>query len=302
MRILLTGTSGQVGGALRSVLTERHEVLAPGRAQFDLSRAETLADALDALKPDLILNPAAYTAVDRAEEEVDLAHRVNANAPISIARWAERRHVPLIHFSTDYVFDGSGDRPWREDDETAPLSVYGVSKLAGEKGVREAGGPHLIIRTSWVYASRGSNFLLTIARLARERPELRIVSDQIGAPTSARAIATAVKSIMECDSPELTERLVKSGGLVHMTASGHTNWHAFATTIVSGLRSRGVPLAVKNISPISSEEFPTKAVRPRNSRLDNSRLKSVFDVEMPTWDLALLAELDHLSSAITSTG
>jgi dTDP-4-dehydrorhamnose reductase len=173
-RLLLTGTSGQVGGALRPLLQENAELLTPQRAQFDLADPETLADSLDELKPELIINPAAYTAVDRAEDEADLAFRINAEAPAALARWSAQHNVPLIHFSTDYVFDGTGDKPWREDSFTSPLSVYGASKLAGEKAIQETGCSHLIVRTSWVYAAEGKNFLRTIIRLSRERKELRI--------------------------------------------------------------------------------------------------------------------------------
>jgi dTDP-4-dehydrorhamnose reductase len=192
MRFLLTGTSGQVGGALQQRLGQIGEVLTPDRSILDLSRPLSLLPVLDELSPDLIINPAAYTAVDLAEDERELAYRVNAEAPRIMAAWASKRGVPMVHFSTDYVFNGSGDRPWREDDPTDPLSVYGASKLAGEAGIREVAGSHLIIRTSWVFASRGRNFLTTIARLALERPALRIVADQIGAPTSARSIAQAL--------------------------------------------------------------------------------------------------------------
>jgi dTDP-4-dehydrorhamnose reductase len=182
MRILLTGVTGQVGAALRASLETLGSVVAADRNLLDLSRPELLAAALDRTAPELVVNRAAYTAVDRAEDERELAFRVNGEAPGVIARWAAGRGVPLVHFSTDYVFDGSGERPWREDDPTGPLSAYGASKLAGEDAIRSAGGPHLIIRTSWVCAAVGSNFLRTIARLTRERRELRIVADQVGAP------------------------------------------------------------------------------------------------------------------------
>jgi dTDP-4-dehydrorhamnose reductase len=196
MRILVTGVTGQVGAALLGPLETVGRVISADRSLVDLARPELIASTLDRISPDLIVNPAAYTAVDRAEDERELAFRVNAEAPGVIARWAVERGVPLVHFSTDYVFDGSGDRPWREDDMTGPLSVYGASKLAGEEAIRSAGGSHLIIRTSWVYAAVGSNFLRTIVRLARERQELRIIADQFGAPTPARLIANAVAAFL----------------------------------------------------------------------------------------------------------
>lgn len=295
MRILLTGTSGQVGGALRPLLQGRGDLLAPQRAELDLARPETLAERLDGLKPDLIINPAAYTAVDRAEEESELAFRVNAEASSVIARWASVHDVPLIQFSTDYVFDGSGDRPWREDGLTAPLSVYGASKLAGERAIRVANGPHLIVRTSWVYAAKGANFLRTIARLAAERKELRIVADQVGAPTSARVISEAVAQILQSDAANLADRFAESGGIVNIACAGETSWHGFATAIVTGLKSRGVKLEVETIVPIGTKDFPTKARRPGNSRLDLSRLRAVFGIVTPSWNDALEFELDQLA-------
>ena len=179
MRILLTGTNGQVGGALLPLLAKLGTVIAPSSAEFDLSKPEALEEKLDALKPDFIINPAGYTAVDRGEDETEIALLVNAKGPAAISQWAARWNVPLIHFSTDYVFDGSGSKPWREDSPTQPMSVYGKSKLAGDVAIKTASGPHLIFRTSWVYAAKGTNFLRTIARLAGERKELRIVADQI---------------------------------------------------------------------------------------------------------------------------
>ncbi len=293
MRILLTGTSGQVGRALRPLLAADNIVLAPPRGEFDLARPSTLGTALAALQPDIIINPAAYTAVDRAEDERELAFSVNAHAVEAMAGWAAARGVPLIHFSTDYVFDGSGTAPWREDSATAPLSVYGASKLAGDAAVTASGAPHLIARTSWVYAASGANFLRTIARLAGERKELRIVADQIGAPTSARAIADAVATIVGSDAGALKARLQHDGGVVNLVCGGETSWHGFASAIVTGLRERGVTLAAETITPIAAAEFPTKAKRPGNSRLDLSRLRERFGIAPPSWQDALEAELDE---------
>jgi dTDP-4-dehydrorhamnose reductase len=298
MRILLTGTSGQVGGAFRPLLEDGNELLAPKRAELDLASPATLAAALDRLKPELLINPAAYTVVDRAEDEADLAFRVNAEAPSVIARWAARHRVPLIHFSTDYIFDGSGDAPWREDAPTGPLSVYGASKLAGERAIAEAGGPHLIVRTSWVYAANGTNFLRTIARLARERKELRIVADQIGAPTSARVITQAVMSILRAEALDIVGRFGKSGGIVNIACTGQTSWQGFASAIVAGLKARGVKLEVETITPIEAREFPTKAKRPGNSRFELARLENVFGVVTPSWNEALAVELDELASEL----
>ncbi len=294
MRIVLTGVTGQVGRALISPLGRLGGVIATDRSVLDLAEPGTLLEALDRLAPDLIINPAAYTAVDRAEDERELAFAVNGEAPAVIARWAARKRVPLLHFSTDYVFNGSGEAPWREDSPTVPLSVYGASKLAGEEAIRGAGGPHLIVRTSWVYAAHGANFLRTMARLARERTELRVVADQIGAPTSARVIADAVTRLLEADLNRLSERFAQANGIVNIAASGATSWHGFASRIVDGLRARGRPLAVQSIVPLRTEEYPTRAKRPRNSRLDLTRLRDVFGVLTPRWDEALDAELDQL--------
>jgi dTDP-4-dehydrorhamnose reductase len=296
MRILVTGVSGQIGGALVSRLPVSATALAADRTVMDLSAPPTLAAALDRLKPDVIVNPAAYTAVDRAEDEPVLAMRVNAAAPGVMARWAAARHVPFIHFSTDYVFDGSGQRARLEDDAAHPLSTYGQTKLAGEREVRAAGGASLVVRTSWVYAAAGNNFMRTIARLARERKELRIVDDQIGAPTSAALIADVVVRMLEEGTEGLRARRARCGGLVHVAASGETSWHGFGCAIVAGLNERGVGLAVEQVIAIGTDQYPTKARRPLNSRLDLTRLKSVFGVAPPPWQAALKPELDRLAA------
>ncbi|HUD88632.1 MAG TPA: dTDP-4-dehydrorhamnose reductase [Xanthobacteraceae bacterium] len=298
MRILVTGVTGQVGGALVKCFGPDGSIVAAGRGQLDLARPAELANALDRLAPDLIINPAAYTAVDRAEDERELAFRVNAEAPDAMARWAAARGVPLIHFSTDYVFDGLGDRPWREDDPTNPLSVYGASKLAGEAAIRAAGGPFLIIRTSWVYAAHGANFLRTIARLARGRQELRIVADQCGAPTSARLIADVVVAIVRNNPDALAARFAASAGLLNVAASGETTWHGFAVAIIEGLKARGVALAVESVVPIATADFPTRARRPANSRFDLTRLKEMFHITTPDWSSALAVELDQLAAEL----
>jgi dTDP-4-dehydrorhamnose reductase len=294
MRILLTGTAGQVGRALLPLFRGRGEIVAPTRSEFDLAKPETLENELGRLKPDLIINPAAYTAVDRAEDEAELAININAKAPAAIARWTSLHNVPLVHFSTDYVFNGEGEKPWREDSPTSPLSVYGASKLAGDNAIRAANGPHLIVRTSWVYDSKGANFLRTIARLAGERKELRIVADQIGAPTTARVIAETVAKILSPDLHDVSGRFPRDGGIVNVVCAGETSWHGFATAIAAGLKSRGAKLEVEKIEPISTKDFPTKAKRPGNSRLDLSRLRDVFGIVTPSWSEALAVELDDL--------
>jgi dTDP-4-dehydrorhamnose reductase len=292
-RILLTGTSGQVGGALQSALWRQAEIIAPGRSQLDLSNASSIAPVLDRMQPDLIINAAAYTAVDRAEDEANLAFRVNASAPTMIAQWAATHAVPLIHFSTDYVFNGSGERPWREEDCCEPLSIYGKTKLAGEVGIREAAGIHLIIRTSWVYASAGNNFFRTMIGLAKERSELRVVADQIGAPTSARSIANAVQKIALMDANEIANAFSDANGLVHLTNSGFTSWHGFACGILDQLKRHPIELRANAVIPIETKDFPTKAVRPLNSRLDLSRLKNNLGLETSSWQQALAVEIQH---------
>jgi dTDP-4-dehydrorhamnose reductase len=293
MRILVTGAGGQVGGALAARFGATHEVIAATRASLDLAEPAGLPARLDALRPELIVNCAAYTAVDQAEDERDLAFRVNAEAQGAMARWAAVQGVPLIQLSTDYVFDGSGTRPWREDDTPAPLSVYGASKRAGEVAVLEAGGAHLIVRTSWVYAAEGRNFLRTIARLAGEREELRIVDDQTGAPTPASLVADGIAAIVEKSAPDFSGAFARADDIIHLCASGETTWFGFAQAIVEGLRGRGVPLAVKRIVPIASEDYPTKATRPKNSRLSLERVRTVFGIAPPRWDVLLPAELER---------
>jgi dTDP-4-dehydrorhamnose reductase len=298
MRILVTGASGQVGGALVPRLEAFGTVIGSDSKSLDFAQVGAIAAALDRLAPDLIVNAAAYTAVDRAEDEPDRAMAVNAAAPGAIARWAAPRAVPLIHFSTDYVHGGEGDRPWREEDAPQPLNVYGASKLAGDAAILAAGGSPLVLRTSWVYAARGKNFLRTIAALARERQELRIVADQIGAPTSAALLADAVTKILTAGLPALRERSARAQGLVHLAAAGETSWHGFALAIVEGLRARGVALAVERVLAIRSEDYPTRARRPRNSRLDLTRARAVLGITPVPWRDALAPELDHLAAEL----
>lgn len=296
MRILVTGVTGQIGGSLASRLSETSTVIAADRTVLDLSRTSEIPGKLAELAPDVIVNPAAYTAVDRAEDERELAFIVNSHAPAVLARWAAEHGVPIVHFSTDYVFSGVGGRPWLEIDDPRPLSTYGESKLAGELAVRNAGGAHLVVRTSWVYSSSGGNFLTTIVRLAKERRELRIVADQVGAPTSVKIIVDIVSSALTRPA-DLTEFFAGAGGLIHLSASGATSWHGFATAIVDGLHARRFPLAVERIVPIATEEYPTKARRPLNSRLDLSRLSQSFGVVPPQWSHGLERELDQIATA-----
>jgi dTDP-4-dehydrorhamnose reductase len=299
MRIVLTGVTGQVGKALSGTLDRLGTVIPADRSVLNLAEPSTIAEALDRLAPDLIINPAAYTAVDRAEDERELAFKVNAEAPGIMAQWAAHKAVPIVHFSTDYVFNGQGEKPWREDSPTEPLSAYGTSKLAGEEAIRKAKGSHIIVRTSWVYAAQGTNFLRTISRLARDRTELKVVADQTGAPTSARVIADAVTRMLGSDFTRVRDRLAEVDGVVNIAASGETSWHGFATRIVEGLRQRGVQLAVQDILPLRTDEYPTKARRPGNSRFDLTRLNEVLGLKTASWEDALEPELDQVAQEIS---
>jgi dTDP-4-dehydrorhamnose reductase len=296
LRILITGVTGQVGSALIPRLSAFGTVVPADRRMLDLTRPGEIAARLQELAPDVIVNPAAYTAVDKAEGDREAAFVVNEAAPRAMARWAADADVPLVHFSTDYVFDGSGTAPWKETDTPSPLSVYGASKLAGEVAIREVGGPHLIARTSWVYAPGGANFFRTIMRLAREREELRIVADQHGAPTSAAIIADTIAA-MFADPHGLSDVIARAGGLLHLTASGSTSWHGFATAIVDGLRSRGVVLKAERITPIATSDYPVAAQRPLNSRLDLTKLSRVMTAPPPDWSNGLATTLDEAFAA-----
>jgi len=295
MRILVTGASGQVGGALIARLRPPDTVLAADRATFDLSRPDAVAAVLDRLAPDVIVNAAAYTAVDQAEAEPALAAAVNARSPAVMARWAARRAVPLVQLSTDFVFSGAGVRPWREDDVPQPLCVYGATKLAGEQEVQAAGGAFLVLRTQWVYAARGRNFVRSVASLACERKELRVVADQVGAPTSAALLAEAIAGILAGGVEEVWRRCAQAQGLVHFAASGAASRHAIACAIVEGLKARGCALAVEEILPITSAELPRPAKRPLNSRFDLTRWQTVFKQTPPPWQAALHGVLDEIA-------
>jgi dTDP-4-dehydrorhamnose reductase len=268
LRILLTGAGGQVGWELRSTLAALGEVKAFDRARLDLADTPRLVAAVRATQPDAIVNAAAYTAVDKAESERDAAFAVNATAPRVLAEEAKRSGALFVHYSTDYVFDGEKSSPYVEEDPAGPINVYGESKLAGERAVASVGGRYLILRTSWVYGPRGKNFFLTMLRLARERPELRVVGDQIGAPTSSLAIARA------------TVELLQRGalGLYHMTAAGETSWSGFARAILARAGLATPVVAIR------TEDFPTPARRPRNSRLDCSKLRRQCGVALPPWE------------------
>lgn len=285
--ILLTGASGQVGWELQRSLSTLGRVVAPSHRDFDLSRPKTLAAAIRNIKPDLIVNPAAYTAVDKAETEQELACAINAEAPGLLAKEAARRGISLVHFSTDYVFDGNKFDAYTETDKPNPLGVYGASKLAGEEAVQASRAEHLILRTSWVYGMRGKNFLLTMQRLAHERDKLTVVADQFGAPTWARSIAEATAQMLALWlSPGATaEDRRRLSGIYHLTCGGRTSWHGFAGTILQNMQAHGEK--IPELKAITTAEYPTPTKRPANSVLSNDKLQQTFGIRMPDWENAL---------------
>lgn len=283
--ILLTGPNGQVGWELQRTLAPLGPVVAVGRDRLDLASPDSIRAAIRDIEPGLVVNAAAYTAVDRAEEEQTLAMAVNGEAPGILAEEAKRAGVALIHYSTDYVFDGTASRPYRETDPANPVSTYGRGKLAGEQAVAAVGGAYLILRTAWVYSLRGGNFLLTMRRLAGERAELRVVDDQHGSPTWARAIAEATALILaQCGAADGPGELTERGGLYHLTAAGETTWHGFAEAIVGSMRAAGEPVACKRVLPIPTADYPTPARRPASSVLDCGKLESAFGIRLPDWE------------------
>lgn len=282
--ILVIGRNGQLGWELRRALLPLGSIVAPPRAQLNLAAPESVRALLRELKPDVVVNPAAYTAVDQAEREPERAFAVNAEAPRVLAQETAASGALLIHYSTDYVFDGTKPAPYDEDDAPAPLNVYGRSKLAGEEAIREAAGDYLIFRTSWVYAARGRNFLRTVLRLVREKDELRIVADQVGAPTWARLVAEATALALHRVLEERRRGEFESG-LFHLTAQGETSWHGFAQALLEEVRRlwpRG-DMRCASVVPISTAEYPLPAPRPLNSRLDTSRAAARFGLVLPHW-------------------
>jgi dTDP-4-dehydrorhamnose reductase len=288
MKILLFGMNGQVGWELQRSLAPLGELVALSRNSKDhcgdFADPDGLARTVRAIAPDVIVNAAAHTAVDKAESEPELARAINATAPGVLAREAAALGAWLVHYSTDYVFDGGGERPWRETDATGPLSVYGSTKLEGEQLIAQSGCKHLIFRTSWVYGARGGNFAKTMLRLAAERDSLSVIDDQIGAPTGAELLADvtahAIRSVQR--QPEL-------GGFYHLVAEGETSWHGYASFVLNLARQTGVPLkvAADAIKGVPTSEFRTAAKRPLNSRLDCGKLKREFNLNLPHWQVGV---------------
>ena len=281
MKVLINGRNGQVSHELQRRLGAIGELIVLGRDQLDLAQPDQIRRQVQNVRPDLIINAAAHTAVDLAESEPQAAFAINAIAPGILAEEALALDIPLIHYSTDYVFDGLKAGPYNEDDTPNPLGVYGKSKLAGEQAIKDVQGKYLILRTSWVYSTHGRNFLLTMQRLLQEKPELRVVADQIGAPTWAGTIANSTLALIE----HWQANEVANWGTYHLTAKGETSWFGFAQAIGEALRQQGKPCAA--LLPIPSSDYPTPAARPLNSRLDCSRLQRDWGVSQPDWQTAL---------------
>jgi len=291
VKILLFGKNGQVGWELQRALAPLGELHALGREAADFAAPESLAETVRALRPDVVVNAAAHTAVDRAEAEPALARRINAEAPAVLAREAAACDALLVHYSTDYVFDGSGALPRGEDAPTGPRNVYGRTKLEAEQAIRASDVRHLVLRTSWVYGTRGGNFARTMLRLAQERDRLAVIDDQVGAPTGAELIADvsahAIRAVVAGSAP---------GGTYHLAAAGETSWHGYACRVVEAARAAGVPVKVAReaIAAVPSSEFATAAERPKNSRLDTDKLRKAFGLVLPPWQAGvdrLLAEI-----------
>jgi dTDP-4-dehydrorhamnose reductase len=306
MKIVLLGKNGQVGWELQRALAPLGELIALDRSSLevaglavcgDLTRLDDLRASLLALRPDVIVNAAAYTAVDKAESDSDAARRINAQAPGVMAEVATELDATLVHYSTDYVFDGSGDTPRAEDAATGPLSVYGATKLDGERAIRASGCRHLILRTSWVYAARGGNFARTMLRLAGERESLGVVDDQIGAPTGAELIADVSAHCLRTllDRPQL-------GGTYHLAAAGATSWYHYARHVIAWARDHGqaIKVAPDAIRPLPSAAYPTPARRPLNSRLDCTRLQAGFGLFLPPWQTGVERMLGEVLGPISA--
>jgi len=295
MKILLFGKGGQVGWELQRSLAPLGELVMLGTDSHDLcgdfTNLEGIAQTVRTVAPDIIVNAAAYTAVDKAESEPDLTRTINALAPGLLAQEAKRSGAWLIHYSTDYVFDGSGDKPWLETDPTGPLSVYGKTKLEGEEAIRATDCYHLIFRTSWVYAACGGNFAKTMLRLAGERDQLTVISDQIGAPTGADLLAdvTAHSIRMALQRPEVS-------GLYHLVASGQTSWYHYASFVIDFARQAGIEIKVapESIQPVPTSAFPLPAPRPKNSRMDTCKLQNTFDLNLPHWQFGITRMLTEI--------
>jgi dTDP-4-dehydrorhamnose reductase len=284
-KILLIGKEGQIGGELSSLLRPLGELIACGKKDLDLTQGNRIREKLRDVQPHVIVNAAAYTAVDKAEEEPELAMAVNGTAPAILAEEAKKLGAALVHYSTDYVFDGEKKEPYTEGDPPNPLGVYGRTKLAGDEAIQSAGLPHLIFRTAWVYGLEGKNFLLSIQRLAKERDELKIVDDQVGSPTWSRTIAQTTANVLTQllpqDSPGNLSRFEQASGLYNLVCGGQTSWFGFAQAILDASSQN------TKLTPIPTSGYPTPAKRPKNSVLSTKKLKSAFGIAPPAWDVTL---------------
>lgn len=309
LKILLTGKNGQVGSELQHCLPRLGDVVALGREEMDLADTNGIRSFVRRLRPQLIVNAAAYTAVDRAETQRGLAHAINAEAPAVLAEEAKKVGAALVHYSTDYVFDGRKNGPYLETDLPNPINAYGETKLAGEQAIQQTGIPYLILRTSWVYATQGKNFLLTILRLTSQKEELGVVEDQVGAPTWSRMIAAGTARLLATVFAEQSDGspLEALSGIYHMTAAGQTSWFGFASAILEECAdwpalspelqslTGGRPLIARRIIPIPTRDYPTPAQRPANSLLSNDKLLRTFRIRLPDWRLQLRALLRKMA-------
>ena len=295
MKILLFGKNGQVGWELQRSLAPLGEVIALGTTSQDYCGDFTdlagIAETIRAIAPDVIVNAAAHTAVDKAESEPELARTINALAPAVLAKESARLNALMIHYSTDYVFDGSGDKPWLESDQTSPLSIYGATKLEGEQLIQASGCRHLIFRTSWVYGARGGNFAKTMLRLAKERDSLKVIDDQIGAPTGADLLADVTAHAIRT-----ARRNPEVSGLYHLVAGGETSWHGYASFVLDYARRAGIDLKVATdaVQAVPTSAFPTPAKRPHNSRLNTEKLQNTFDLHLPHWQSGVTRMLTEI--------
>jgi dTDP-4-dehydrorhamnose reductase len=302
VKIVIVGRNGQLAWEANQRFQGLGKIVCVGRPELDLLDLNGVREEIRRIKPTVIVNAAAYTAVDQAESEPEAAMKINSEAPAAMAQEAKRLGALFITYSTDYVFDGKSPAPYRENDPTAPLNVYGASKLSGERAVEAVGGSYLVFRTSWVYGARGKNFLKTILKLAAEKSELRIVDDQVGAPTWSRDLAEATKTIIEqlvtksqSENIPVAEALGDHRGIYHMTAAGRVSWYGFATAIVEEMERRGLSQgSLAKVTPIPSREYPTPAVRPQNSRLCNDKLQNAFGVRLPQWRQSMEAVMNEL--------
>jgi dTDP-4-dehydrorhamnose reductase len=302
LKIVIVGRNGQLAWEANQRFQGLGRIICVGRPEIDLLDINGLREEIRRIRPSIIVNAAAYTAVDQAQSEPEVATKINSEAPAAMAEEAKRLDALFITYSTDYVFDGKSATPYRESDPTAPLNVYGASKLSGEQAVEAVGGNYLIFRTSWVYGARGKNFLKTILKLVAERPELKIVNDQMGAPTWSRDLADATRKIIEqlaaraeSENISISETLGDRRGIYHMTSAGSVSWYGFAAAIVEEIEKRGLSKStLAKLVPIPSSEYPTPAARPHNSRLCNEKLKNAFGVMLPAWRESLASVMNEL--------